>query len=626
VAGRIRQEDVDAVRQRSDIVKVVGEHLQLKKAGADSMVGICPFHPEKTPSFSISPSKQVYYCFGCGEGGDLFRFLQKVENLSFTEAVERLASGAGISLRYEGETKGDRQRAGRRQTLHRAVADAGALYQRLLLDGREATEARAYLAQRGISMQSVERFGVGYAPTYHDFLLRRLTRSYSAELLVEAGLASKDADGNLRDRFRGRVMFPIHDLSGNAVGFGGRLLAGPRAPQQAAKYVNSPESVLYHKGTLLYNLNRAKADVTRTGRAFLVEGYTDVIAMDQAGLPEAVATCGTALGEDHIRALARFATRIVLAFDSDDAGARAAERAFQFHERYPVEIAVLVLPEGQDPADFVLAHGEGAGEAFAAVLDRAVPLVEYMIDRQLMGRDLASAEGQSRAVKDVIESVLNRVEDQVLRERYAALTADRIGRTGLSERAVLRELEMAMSGVEAPQIREPTRGSPAQKVEREALKLLVQAPELSTPRLPELTPEHFTTPTYQKAFELIRDAAVVQAGAASLMAGAQDRGEQVQKLVAALSVEPPESEGPPTAEYAAQIFLRLEEFSLSRRIDGVRRQLERLNPLKAEDDYDSLFERLVDLEGARRRVRVAAESREVVADSDLPAAQMPHSG
>ncbi|HJP65127.1 MAG TPA: CHC2 zinc finger domain-containing protein, partial [Actinomycetota bacterium] len=184
MAGRIRQENVDAVRQRSDIVKVVGEHLQLKKAGADSMVGICPFHPEKTASFSVSPSKQVYYCFGCGEGGDLFRFLQKIENLSFTEAVERLAVHAGITLRYEGETKGDRQRAGRRQALHHAVADAGELYHRLLLEGREATEARAYLTERGIGKESVERFGVGYAPTYSDFLLRRLTRKHSAELLV----------------------------------------------------------------------------------------------------------------------------------------------------------------------------------------------------------------------------------------------------------------------------------------------------------------------------------------------------------------------------------------------------------------------------------------------------------
>jgi DNA primase len=616
VAGRIRQEDVDAVRQRSEIVKVVSEHLQLKKAGADSMVGLCPFHPEKTPSLSVSPSKQVYYCFGCGEGGDLFRFLQKVENLSFTEAVERLASQAGVALRYEGETKADRRQAGRRQVLHKAVAEAGQLYHQMLLDGREATEARAYLAERGISPQSVERFGVGYAPGYSDFLLRRLSSRFSAEILVEAGMVSKDADGNLRDRFRGRVMFPIHDVSGNAVGFGGRLLAGPKAPPNAAKYVNSPESPLYKKGSLLYNLNRAKADVTRSGRAFLVEGYTDVIALDQAGVPEAMATCGTALGEEHVRQLSRFTDRIVLAFDSDEAGARAADRAFQFHERYPVEVSVLVLPEGQDPADFVLVRGDEAAEAFAEVVRQAVPLVEYMIDRALVGRELSTPEGQMSAARTVVSEVLAKIQDPVLQEKYAAITADRVGRTTVSENAVLLELQRIVGPRVAPEVGAPARVSPSQKVEREALKLLVQAPELVTDRLQDLTPEHFSTPTYQKVFEIVRQTAPNGLGPASLVASAAERGEHVQKLLAALAVEPPESEGPPRPEYAAQIFLRLEEFALSRRIDGVRKELERLNPLKAQDDYDSLFGRLVDLEGERRRVRVAAEAGEV--EAELP--------
>jgi DNA primase len=248
VAGRIRQEDVDAVRERADLVKVISGHLQLRKSGADRLVGLCPFHPEKTPSFGVSPSKQAYYCFGCGEGGNVFTFLRKVENLSFAEAVEKLASETGITLRYEGTSPSERRAHGRRQAVHKAIADAARLYQRTLAEAKEAHEAREYVAQRGISPASVERFDIGYAPTYPDFLLRRLSRAYSAELLVEAGLVAKDAEGNLRDRFRGRVMFPIHDLSGNAVGFGGRLLAGPRAPTNAPKYLNSPESAVYHKG------------------------------------------------------------------------------------------------------------------------------------------------------------------------------------------------------------------------------------------------------------------------------------------------------------------------------------------------------------------------------------------
>jgi DNA primase len=607
MAGRIRQEDVDAVRQRSDIVKVVSEHLQLKKAGADSLVGLCPFHPEKTPSLSISPSKQVYYCFGCGEGGDLFRFLQKVENLSFTEAVERLASQTGINLRYEGESKADRRQAGRRQILHKAVAAAGDLFHQMLLDGREAAEARAYLGERGISKESVERFGVGYAPGYSDFLLRRLNNRFSPEILVEAGLVAKDADGNLRDRFRGRVMFPIHDVSGNSVGFGGRLLAGPKAPPNAAKYVNSPDSALYKKGTLLYNLNRAKADITKSGRAFLVEGYTDVIALDQAGVTQAVATCGTALGEEHLRLLSRFTERVILAFDSDEAGARAADRAFQYHQQYPVDVSVLVLPEGQDPADFVLARGSEAGPEFEALLDRSVPLVAYRIDRVLTGRPLSDAEDKARAVRDALPVVAG-LQDPVLRERYAAVLADKVG---VSVNAVLLELDRSPDTPGPVEAVAPGRSSPAQRVEREALKLMVQAPELTASMFERMTADHFTMATHQEAFALLRES---RANPGSSIIGlAQEHGERLSKLIARLAVEQLENVGDATADYVRQVGLRLEEFLLDRRVDEARKQLERLNPLKAEEEYDRLSTDFAQLVGALRRIR--EEQAETVGSS-----------
>ncbi len=626
MAGLIRQEDVDAVRERTDIVKVVSAYLQLKKAGHDRFVGLCPFHSEKTPSFSVSPSKQAYYCFGCGEGGTVFGFLQKLENLSFPEVVERLAKEAGVQLRYEGESPTARREAGRRELLHRANAEAGRLYGRMLLEGREATEARAYLAERGVSQASVERFGIGYAPGYSDFLLRRMNKTFSPEILVEAGLVAKDPGGALRDRFRGRVVFPIHDLSGNAVGFGGRLLVGPTKPgaeapsgggPAAAKYVNSPETPVYHKGSLLYNLNRAKAEVTRTGRVFLVEGYTDVIALDQAGVPTAVATCGTALGEEHLRLLSRFTDRAVLAFDSDEAGARAAERAYQFHQRYPVDVMVLILPAGQDPADFVLAHGRDsaqgpqAGEAFLGLAERATPLVEYMITRALRGRDLADGEEQVRAVRDGLAYVAP-LDDPVRRARYAAVVADH---ARVPSPVVMEELQRIVTAAGgAPESATGagrstlSRRSPHEKVEREALKLMVQAAHLVPEQVRALDAERFSTPSYRKTFEFLRETEVNGGGAAVLVARAHERGEQLGRLLAALAVEPTAAVGEPTRDYAAAVFLRLEEFWLTRRIDALRKEIQVLNPQKVPEEYETLFGRLVSLEGERRRIRVEAES------------------
>ena len=608
MAGRIRQEDLEAVRERTDIIQVVSGHLQLKKAGRDSLVGLCPFHPEKTPSFSVSPSKQVYYCFGCGEGGNVFRFLEKVEGLSFIETVERLAQHSGITLRYEGESGvAGKRTAGRRQAMHRAVAEAAGLYHRMLLDGREAAEARSYLEKRGLGRGSVERFGMGYAPGYSDFILKRLSRTYSPELLSEAGLLLKDDAGSFRDRFRSRLMFPIHDLSGNAVGFGGRLLARPGATTTAPKYVNSPETPIYRKGELLYNLHRAKSDITRVGRAFLVEGYTDVIALDQAGVPGAVATCGTALGEEHIRVLSRFTETAVLAFDSDEAGARAAERAFQFHQRYAVDLSVLVLPEGQDPADYALASG---GDAFLELAARAKPLVEYMIDRALGGRSLADIEDRARAARAGLAMVAT-LDDAVRRDEYARLVAHKVGEP---ERSVMLQLEQMLEttpGAAPGRRPEVARTAPDEDVEREILKLLIQSPALCAEWLPKLDASRFAKATHRKAFELIVDSlqpSGLPAAPSELVSKAQERGgDQVARLLAAVSVEPLKSAGEANGGYVERLFLRLEEFALKRRADVIRKQLERLNPLKMPADHESLFEELVALESARRKIRAAAE-------------------
>jgi DNA primase len=591
--ARIRQDDVDAVRDRTNLVEVVQQYLGLKKAGR-AFSGLCPFHTEKTPSFTVDPGKQVYYCFGCGQGGNVFRFLMDVEHLTFPEAVERLARGAGVNLRYEGVSPGERRARSRRESLFGANQQAAELYHRFLLDAPEAEAARAYLQSRGFSKEAVQEFGVGYAPGHQDFLLRRLARQLSPELLVEAGLALKDPSGAVRDRFRSRITFPVHDLAGRAVGFGARLLEG-----EGPKYLNSPETPVYRKGEMLYNLHRAKNAITSSGRAHVVEGYTDVIALDRGNVETAVATCGTALSEGHMRLLSRFAERVVLAFDSDEAGARAAERAYGFFEQFPVEVLVLVLPEGLDPADFVR---DRDAEAFESLAAEAVPLVEYMIRRSLRSKDLDEPEAQTRAVNEALPIVAG-LEDEVRRSEYAGMLADL---AGVSVNSVALSLDRLGRGSRvAEPVRISDRGDespvrvPAREVEREALKLLLQFADTCAEELAALEEELFSTERHRKVLSFVRSN---PGRPAELVERAQEEG--LARLLAELSVEP--VRGEPTGAYAERVVSRLEELSLQRRIDTLKKRLERLNPTKEPQSYDTLFEELIALEGERRKVRARA--------------------
>jgi len=591
--ARIRQDDVEAVRERTDIVRLVQQHVALKKAGR-SFSGLCPFHQEKTPSFTVDPGKGVYYCFGCGKGGNAFHFVMEVEQLTFPEAVERLAGPAGVTLRYEGGGRDDRRERSRRDALFRANDLAADLYHRMLMDGREGEEARRYLATRGLTKETAERFRIGYAPGYPDFLLRRLGRELSPEILTEAGVVMRDQRGAVRDRFRARVTFPIADLSGRGVGFGARLLQG-----EGPKYLNSPETPVYRKGELLYNLDRAKGEIGKGGDAYVVEGYTDVIALAQGGVEVAVATCGTALSEGHFRLLSRFASRMVLAFDSDEAGARAADRAAGLFEAYPLEVAVLVLPEGLDPADLVKERG---ADAFREMADGAVPLVEYMLRRSLRDADLETPEGRSRAVREALP-VVEGLDDLVRREQYAGMLADL---TGVTTSTVLLELERREEG---PGRGEPTRvtrrpgtgepRTPTQELEKEALKLLAQAPDETRPVAEPIDPDHFETDRYRRAFAILRDSG---ADAAALVERGGEEG--LGELIAQLAVEPLTVE--PTREYAERVFSRLEEVFLGRKITIMKKSLERLNPTDDPRAYDSLFEELIALESQRRRVRARA--------------------
>ena len=586
MAGRIRDEDVAAVRERTDIVKLVSGYLTLKKAGHDRFVGLCPFHTEKTPSFGVSPSKGLYHCFGCSKGGDAIGFLRDVEHLEFAEAVERLAKDAGVTLRYEGDTPAERRVASKRQALVRANEAAFELYHRTLLEAKEGEEARAYLETRGIDREVAAEFEIGYAPASPDFLLRRLVKSLSAELLVEAGLALQDQEGNVRDRFRRRITFPVHDLSGKAVGIGARILPGGR--EDGPKYLNSPETPVYRKAEVLYNLQRAKASATRSGELFLVEGYTDVIAMVHAGVTNTVATCGTALGEGHFRLASRFAQRMVLAFDSDDAGARAAERAFEFVERFPVQPVVLILPEGLDPADFVDHHG---GEALRELAAGAVPLVEFMVRRTVGRHDLSTIEGQSAAVAAAVP-LLEQLGDPVRQSEYAHLLAEL---AGVSEGSVVLALEQQLSGRPVEVQQAVKRASAQERVEREMLRILARDDVAYRSIAPRLSDEHFRSSRNRQLMALLRDADGRVSGASS-----EGGDDEVVQALTALALEP--LDGDPLPGYPVEVWTRLQEFLLRRRSVALRQELQKMNPV-TDPRYDELFQRLIAADGELRRLR-----------------------
>jgi DNA primase len=588
VAGRIRQEDIEAVRERADLPKLVSGYLTLRKAGHDSLVGLCPFHPDKGPSFSVSPAKGVYYCFGCGAGGDAIGFLRQIENLTFQEAVERLAEMTGIRLRYEAESPGERRAASKREALQRANAEAAALFHRALAESPDAADARAYLHSRGIDRETAERFQVGYAPAGPNVLLRAVAKRVSPELLLEAGLAVRDAVGGVRDRFRERITFPIHDLSGRAVGFGARLI---KDIEGQPKYLNTKETPVYDKGSVLYNLHRAKSAIARTGDAYVVEGYTDVITLHQAGVESAVATCGTALGEPHLRLLSRFAQRAILSFDSDEAGARAAERAYGFHQSHPVELRVLILPDGLDPADFVVQKGP---DAFREIAAHAVPLVRYMLDRAIHRFDLSNVEGRTRAVDAALPLVAG-LGDGVAREQYAHHVADAVG---VSDTTVLAKLERGAGDGEVEES-PGRRPSPQHHVEREMLKLLARSADIYTVFAPQLTSGYFDRAQHRKLYEVLLD---THGDVRAAVADAPD--DKLAGQLAALATE--SLEGDPTESYAHRVFLRLQEFDLARRIDDLRKDLQPRNPMK-DPQYDTMFAELSKLEGDRRRVREQAE-------------------
>ncbi|HEY1644299.1 MAG TPA: DNA primase [Streptosporangiaceae bacterium] len=644
--GRIRDEDIALVRERSAIDDVVGEYLQLRNAGGGSLKGLCPFHEEKTPSFNVTPARGLWYCFSCAEGGDVIKFVQKIDSLGFTEAIERLAARIGIELRYEqgGHVPGQEQSLRRRLIqAHRAAAD----FYADRLTSPDAASGRDFLSSRGFERADYERFGVGYAPNEWETLTRHLRgRGFTDKELLTGGLASQGRRG-LIDKFRGRLIWPIADLTGDVIAFGARKL---RADDDGPKYLNTPETPLFKKSSVLYGADLARREISQRRQAVLVEGYTDVMACHMAGIGTAVATSGTSFGEGHVSILRRllmdsdkFLGEVIFTFDGDAAGQRAAVRAFSLEERFVTQTFVAVQPDGLDPCDLRLARGDAAVRDLIA---QRVPVYEFVIRTELAKHNLETNEGRLAALDDAA-AIVGQIKDRGLRDRYA-ISVDRWlgmmdedfvlervrqharpapgGRDGRDRHGPRRGGPASGSngrgargpGGAVPQPRDGAgsgdRGlagyderDPAHRVEREALKLAVQRPALCGPAFDALGPVSFAVPMHVAAFEVVAGCGGTAAAPGAREWAQQLRGaapdEQVREFITQLAVEPvraPGADAEPDARYIEAQFARVGELALSREIARVKSKLQRMNPVTEQAEYGRLFGDLVALEQRRK--------------------------
>ncbi len=608
MAGRIRDEDVVLVRERAPIADVIGESVQLRPAGGGRLKGLCPFHDEKSPSFNVNPSLGYYMCFGCGESGDVISFVRGTEHLSFVETVERLAQRYGVSLTYEQGNAAAGRQASQRSRLVEAHKQAAAWYAEQL-GSPEAVTARQFLAERGFDQAAAATYGVGYAPQGWDNLVKHLrSKGFSQEELVLGGLASESRTGSAIDRFRGRLLWPIKDLAGDVVGFGARKLY---EDDNGPKYLNTSETPIYKKSSVLYGLDLAKKEIAKRRQAVVVEGYTDVMACHLAGIPTAIATCGTAFGSDHIGLIRRLLMdqdemrgEVVFTFDGDAAGQKAALKAFGEEQRFVAQTFIAISPDGMDPCELRLARGDVAVRDTIAA---RVPLVEFAIRSVLGEHDLETAEGRVQAMQRAAPLV-SKIKDRALRPEYARRLA---GWLGMEVEPVAARVSELAGDRRAPQQR---RGAPprsvdgaATTVERELAKLAVQHPVLVAPQYDALSEDVFTSPELQAVH-----AVIAKAGGTTGAVGGEAwvtallevcPTDEVRSLVTRLAVEAPLSDLEPDDRYAGAVVARTQELAATRATAELKQRLQRVNPAEEPERYNRLFAELVSLEQTVRALR-----------------------
>jgi DNA primase len=600
MAGRIKAEDVTYIRDHAPIDEVVGEYVQLKSAGGGQKKGLCPFHDEKSPSFHVTPSKGYFHCFGCQTGGDAISFLMKIDHLTFTETVERLAERIGYTLRYEESGSTPSGPSVNRSRLVAANALAAIFFQEQLNTSPDAAHGRDLLTKRGFDKEACTLFGVGYAPDSWDAMTKHLRAAgYTIEELELAGLSKMGERGPI-DKFRNRLTWPIRDISGDVVGFGARKLASDEE-DQGPKYLNTSETPIYKKSQVLYGLDMAKKEIAKKRQVVIVEGYTDVMAAHLAGITTAVATCGTAFGADHIRIIRRllmdddaFRGEVIFTFDGDAAGQKAAMRAFSEDQKFVTQTFVAVEPDGLDPCDLRQIKGD---LALRDLIAKRVPLFEFAIRTELKLHNLATAEGRVNAL-NATAPLVAQIRDKSLRPEYSRLLAGWLGVeveivTSAVGQGARRVVSQEPEPDQVDQSWRPHPQEPRLLLEREVLKARLQMPDLVT-TWSEIEPAAFTHPAY---IELKR---TIDADTNSVIAIDDIADERMKTLFTELTVEPIRSDGEVSARYIESIVARLREVGISRAIADLKSNLQRLNPVENPDEYNSAFASLVALETTRR--------------------------
>ena len=639
--GRIPDRDIAAIREQVNIEDLVGEYVQLRRAGADSMKGLCPFHDEKSPSFHVRPNHGHFHCFGCGEGGDAYAFLQKIEHVSFVEAVELLADRIGYTVTYTGASTANVQRdRGSRSRLLAANAAAQEFYA-AALQSEEAAPARQYLIERNFDAEAAARFGCGFAPSGWETLTKHLLRKgFEFKELEAAGLSREGRRGPM-DRFHRRLLWPIRASGGEVIGFGARRIFDD--DQMEAKYVNTPETVLYKKSAVLFGLDMARRDIAKSHRAIVVEGYTDVMAMHLAGEATAVASCGTAFGDGHLGLLRRlmmddnwYRGELIFVFDGDAAGQAAALKAFDGDQQVAGKSFVAIASDGMDPCDLRLKSGDGALRDLVA---RRIPMFEFAVRSLIPDGDVLDNDPQAQvdALRQCVPLVA-RIRDYALRDEYARRLAgwtgwrdegqvlsrvrEEAGKRGMPDRTRRRGTQADAFAPQGPRAAEPAavRPDPAAPTlwpQREALKSALQYPALAGPVFDSLAPESFTHPGYAAVRTAIDGAGGTSAG----LAGAQwleavrdqTASPQAATLVNELGVETINAEDEKLPRYIASVLARLQEVWIGRQIAEVKSKLQRMSPVEQGDEYHALFGDLVAMESYRRSLLEQASGDDLTA-------------